>query len=84
MPSRLRRRELVTYAFLSQGIYGSDDRLAGLLPLFHPIVETLEGQIFDPRVLAQRVNEAYPWSINTDVAENLVPRFQAVGCSSRL
>jgi hypothetical protein len=79
MSSRLRRRDLITYAFLSQGIYGTDDRLAGLLPLFHPIVEALQGEIFDPRILADRVNEAYPWSINTDVAENLIPRFQAVG-----
>ena len=34
MSSDFRRRDLITYAFLSQGIYGTDDRLAGLLPLF--------------------------------------------------
>lgn len=79
MSSKLKRRDLITYAFLSQGIYGTDDRLAGLLPFFHPIVETLTGEIFDPSILAQRVNDAYPWSINTDVAENLIPRFKAAG-----
>ena len=79
MEKRLQRRDLIAYAFLSQGIYGSDDRLSGLLPLFEPVVTELKGQIFDPAVLAERVNSFYPWSINSDVAENLVPRFQAVG-----
>jgi hypothetical protein len=77
--SKLGRRELVTYAFLSHGIYGSDDRLAGLLPLFQPVVEPLAGELFDPKDLVDRVNAAYPWSINTDIAENLIPRFQAAG-----
>ena len=44
----LDRRDLITYAFVNQNILGIDDRLAGLLPFFEPILREMQGAIFDP------------------------------------
>jgi hypothetical protein len=76
---RLNRRELITYAFISQGIFGLNDRLMGLLPFFEPILRERQGSIFDPSEFAREVNARYPWSINADIAHFLIPRFVQAG-----
>jgi hypothetical protein len=72
-------RGLLTYAFVSQGIYGVDDRLSGILPFFLPVLREMQGRVFDPDEFVARSNKMYPWSINTDICHELIPRFGRAG-----
>ena len=72
-------RGLLTYSFVSQGIYGVDDRLSGILPFFLPIIKEMQGRAFDPQEFVTKSNEVYPWSMNTDICHELIPRFCRAG-----
>lgn len=48
-----KERQLLTYAFVSQNIFDEHDVLFGLLPFFKPIIEEMEGKLFDSAVFAQ-------------------------------
>lgn len=73
------RRDLVTYAFVSQGIFGSNDLFASLLPLIQPIVAQMAGQVFNAANLAQQIREKYPWEISADAVELFAPRMVKLG-----
>ena len=73
---QLDRRDLINYAFVSQGIFGANDLLSALLPLIQPIVAELEGQVFDPEVLTQKISSRFPWKISSDAIELLPPRME--------
>jgi hypothetical protein len=72
-------RGLLTYSFVSQGIYGIEDRLSGILPFFLPIIKEMQGRAFDPQDFVARCNQRYPWSINPDICLELIPRFCKAG-----
>ena len=73
------KRRLLQYAFVSQNIYGSNDLLSSIIPFFLPIIEKLDGKIFDPKVFSQLIQETYFWSITKDIAEELIPRLENAG-----
>jgi hypothetical protein len=50
MVSSITRRALRVYAALSQLRPGSDDVLDALLPFFEPILELMNGKVFDPEL----------------------------------
>jgi hypothetical protein len=75
----LQRRDLINYAFVSQGIFGASDLLAAMLPLLQPIVHENCGKIFDPQEFARLVNDKFPWNMNSDAAEEIVPRMEKAG-----
>ncbi len=52
---KVERRDLINYAFVSQGIFGANDLLAAILPLIQPIVSELDGQLFKPTELAEKI-----------------------------
>lgn len=76
---RLTKRQLYTYALVSQGVHGSQDVLSGLLPFLQPLIGDCHGQLFNPRQFADKVAQTYGWPVSTDVVEELIPRFQAHG-----
>jgi len=69
-----RRRELLTFAFVSRALSTHDDIFFGLTPLFWPIAEAHAGQLFDSRRFVQAVRDMYGLPMTTDVAEEFVPR----------
>jgi len=75
----LTKRQFVTYAVVSQSVYGSRDILTGLLPFFEPIISKMKNQIFDPDKFLREARHNYPWPINKDVVFELIPRMQHVG-----
>ena len=73
------KRQLLTYAFVSQNIFGTNDLLSGLLPFFQPIIEEMEGEVFDVEKFSDRIKACYRWPVNPDVVQELIPRMQKVG-----
>jgi hypothetical protein len=53
---------------------GSDDVLDALLPFFEPILELMNGKVFDPKLFALGVQKVYRWRFNEDIAEQFIPR----------
>ena len=76
---RLTRRQLYTYALVSQGVHGSQDILSGLLPFLQPLITDRYGQLFHPKQFAQAVAQTYGWPVSTDVIEELIPRLEEQG-----
>ena len=76
---RLTRRQLYTYALVSQGVHGSQDILSGLLPFLQPLLADRYNQLFHPKQFANAVAQTYGWPVSTDVIEELIPRFEAHG-----
>jgi hypothetical protein len=75
---------LLRYAFVSQNIFDENDVLFGLLPFFKPIIQEMEGQVFDTVVFSRRVREQYPWPMTSDIAEVLITRFVRAGWLRRI
>lgn len=76
---RLTRRQLYTYALVSQGVHGSQDILSGLLPFLQPLIADRSGQLFHPKQFAEAVAQTYGWPVSTDVIEELIPRLEGQG-----
>jgi hypothetical protein len=55
---------LVTYAFVFERWQETRDSVAGLAPLFAPIIKSRAGQIFQPATFAADLNKTYGISIN--------------------
>lgn len=81
---KVERRDLINYAFVSQGIFGANDLLAAILPLIQPIVSELEGQLFNPKELADKIAARFPWNISPDAIELLPPRMEKLGWVERI
>ncbi len=73
------KRQLLTYAFVSQNIFGTNDILSGLLPFFQPLIEEMEGEVFDVEKFSDRIKARYSWPASPDVVQELIPRMQKVG-----
>jgi hypothetical protein len=72
--STVTRHALRVYSALS-GLKGSgDDVLDALIPFFEPILEVMNGKIFDPRLFAVGVQKLYRWRFTADIAEHFIPR----------
>src|SRR5688572_20023009 len=46
---KLTKRQLYTYALVSQGVHGSEDILSGFLPFFEPLIADCHNQLFSPK-----------------------------------
>jgi hypothetical protein len=68
------RHALRVYAALSELSGGNENILDALIPFFEPILEVMNGKIFDPRLFATGVQKLYRWRINKDIAEDFIPR----------
>jgi hypothetical protein len=73
------RHALRVYTALS-GLKGTtDDVLDALIPFFEPILEVMNGRIFDPRLFAVGVQKLYRWRFTVDIAEYFIPRLVRKG-----
>ena len=77
------RHALRVYAALSELKGNNADVLDALIPFFEPILEKLDGTIFNPGVFAKGVQHLYLWRFNKDIAEQFIPRLQRKGYLER-
>ncbi len=77
--ARLHRRQLITFFVVSQQLEGFNDLLTGLMPFFDPIINEMAGELFDPDRFSARVRELYDWPMDSDVAEEVLQRFNDTG-----
>src|ERR1700733_358525 len=68
--SSVTRHALRVYSALSSLKGSGDDILDALIPFFEPVLEIMNGKIFDPRLFAVGVQKLYPWRFTTDIAEH--------------
>src|SRR5437660_1495082 len=77
------RHALRVYAALSELGDNNENILDALIPFFEPILEVMNGKIFDPRLFATGVQKLYRWRINKDIAEEFIPRLIRKGYLKR-
>jgi len=82
--AKLSRRQLITYAVVSQELNNSDDFLLGLMPFFDPIINEMDGQIFDAYTFSEKIVEQLDWPVNPDVVTELLPRLEGAGRVERI
>ncbi len=68
------RHALRVYAALAELKGNNADVLDALIPFFEPILEQLNGKIFNPAIFASGVHFLYRWQFNKDIAEQFIPR----------
>jgi hypothetical protein len=68
------RRALRVYSVLSELRKSNEDILDALIPFFEPVLETMNGKVFDPSLFAVAVRKVLRWKFNTDIAEHFKPR----------
>lgn len=78
------RRALRVYSALSELKGGDQDVLSALIPFFEPILQVMNGKVFDPHIFAAGVRKLYKWRFTGDIAEAFVPRLQKQGYLKRL
>lgn len=67
-------RELIAFAFVEEAYSKTGDIVAGLLPLFVPILAKQTGRRFDPVTFSKDVEATYDIPMRPIVAEGLVER----------
>ncbi len=72
--SAVTRRALRVYAALSELRGRDEDVLDALIPFFDPILEVMNGKVFEPRLFALGVQRVYRWRFTADIAEQFIPR----------
>lgn len=60
------------------------DVLDALIPFFDPMLELMNGKIFDPRLFAIGVQKLYKWRFTSDIAEQFIPRLERAGFLERV
>jgi hypothetical protein len=63
---------------------GQADIRFALAPLFQPDLSKFNGEVFDPRKLAEELNQQYRLNLNRDVIEELGPVFLDLGWIARV
>lgn len=77
--SSITRRALRVYAALSELQPGQQDVLDAILPFFEPILEKMDGRLFEPKLFALGVRKVYRWRFTADIAAKLTPRLVRAG-----
>jgi len=81
--SAVTRRALRVYAALGELKRGDEDVLDALIPFFDPILELMNGKVFEPRLFALGVQRVYRWRFTADIAEQFIPRLHRKGLLER-
>jgi hypothetical protein len=74
--SSVTRHALRVYAALAELKGNNVDVLDALVPFFEPILEVMNGKVFDPKLLSAGVARMYNWRFTRDVAEQFIPRLE--------
>jgi len=78
----LNARELIAFAFVEEAYATTGDLVAGLLPLFAPVLAKKPHRRFDPSEFADDVQRTYDIPMSPLVAAGLVERLAEVGLLS--
>ena len=81
--SSVTRHALRVYAALAELKAPNADILDALVPFLEPILEVMNGKVFNPRLLAAGVGKMYRWRFTGDVAEQFIPRLERLGYLKR-
>lgn len=76
------RRELIAFAFVEEAYSRTGDLVAGLVPLFTPILAKRPGRVFDPTEFADEVQKTYDIPMSPLVASGLVEKLAEAGVLS--
>jgi hypothetical protein len=77
--SAVTRHALRVYSALAELKGNSEDILDALIPFFEPVLEVMNGKVFDPALFAVGVQKLYRWRFTADIAENFIPRLVRKG-----
>lgn len=81
--SGITRHALRVYAAITE-LRGTDnDVLDALIPFFDPILELMDGKVFDPHVFSAGVRKLYRWRFTGDIASHFIPRLERKGFLER-
>jgi hypothetical protein len=83
MSNVLTRHALRVYATLAELAGSGHDVLDALIPFFEPVLEVMNGKVFDPRLFATGIQKLYGWRFNRDIAEEFIPRLVGSGYLTR-
>ncbi len=78
------RRQLATYALVSQRLDGSGDPIAALKPFFAPIAADFAGRRFDPATFRAALKDRYGLRVSNDVTEIFIQKLNALGLLRRV
>jgi hypothetical protein len=67
------------YAALNELRGNETDVLDALTPFFEPILDVMNGKVFDPYTFSAGVRRLYRWRFTGDIASTLIPRFERKG-----
>lgn len=81
--STVTRHALRVYAALSEFTGANKDILDALIPFFEPVLEVMNGKIFDPKLFVLAVQRLYRWRFTKDIAEHFIPRLHRKGYLER-
>jgi hypothetical protein len=77
------RRALRVFSALSELRQSHEDILDALIPFFEPILEVLNGKLFDPDTFASAVRKTLRWRFNKDIAQHFRLRLARKGYLKR-
>jgi hypothetical protein len=77
--SAVTRHALRVYSALAELKGNSEDILDALIRFFEPVLEVMNGKVFDPALFAVGVQKLYRWRFTADIAENFIPRLVRKG-----
>lgn len=75
----LTQHALRVYSSLTALKGGEGDVLDSIIPFFEPILQVMNGKVFEPKLLALGVRRMYGWHFTREVAEQFIPRLQKKG-----
>lgn len=73
------KRALRVYAALSELGGKNEDVLDALIPFFEPVLQAMNGKLFEPKLFAHGIQHIYKWRFNKDIAEQFIPRLVRKG-----
>jgi hypothetical protein len=77
--SAVTRRALRVHSALVELRNANEDVLDALVPFFEPILEAVNGKVFDPGLFALAVRKVLRWRFTTDIAKAFIPRLERKG-----
>lgn len=72
-------KELAAFAYVQEEYTKTGDIIAGIIPIFSPIIHECAGQVFNPTAFAEKVRLTYDIGMRPIVAEGLIPKLVDAG-----
>lgn len=72
-------KELAAFAYVQEEYTKTGDIIAGIIPIFSPIIHECAGQVFNPTAFAEKVMLTYDIGMRPIIAEGLIPKLVDAG-----